>query len=40
MSDITLYPPIVDTCTPVFLQGDSCKIQFSYSPYMDSLSDE
>ena len=40
MSDITLYPPIVDTCTPVFLQGDSCKIWFSYSPYMDSLSDE
>lgn len=40
MSDITLYPPIVDTCTPVFLQGDSCKIWFSYSPYMDSLSDK
>ena len=40
MSDMTLYPPIVDTCTPVFLQGDSCKIWFSYSPYMDSLSDE
>ena len=40
MSDITLYPPIVDTCTPVFLQGDPCKIWFSYSPYMDSLSDE
>ena len=40
MSDITLYPPIVDTCTPVFLQGDSCKIWFSYSPYMDSLRDE
>ena len=40
MSDMTLYPPIVDTCTPVFLQGDSCKIWFSYSPYMDSLSDK
>ena len=40
MSVITLYPPIVDTCTPVFLQGDSCKIWFSYSPYMDSLSDK
>ena len=40
MSNITLYPPIVDTCTPVFLQGDPCKIWFSYSPYMDSLSDE
>ena len=40
MSNITLYPPIVDTCTPVFLQGDSCKIWFSYSPYMDSLSDK
>ena len=40
MSDITLYPPIVDTCTPVFLQGDSCKIWFSYSPYMNSLSDK
>ena len=40
MSVITLYPPIVDTCTPVFFQGDSCKIWFSYSPYMDSLSDK
>ena len=40
MNDITLYPPIVDTCTPVFLQGDPCKIWFSYSPYMDSLSDK
>ena len=40
MRVITLYPPIVDTCTPVFLQGDSCKIWFSYSPYMDSLSDK
>ena len=42
MADITLYPPIVDTCAPVFLKTSesTCKIWFSYSPYMSTLTDE
>ena len=42
MADITLYPPIVDTCAPVFLKTSesTCKIWFSYSPYMETLTDK
>lgn len=39
MASSALYPPIVDTYTPIFIEnglGTICKIWFSYSPYMST----
>ena len=37
-TNFTLYPPIVDTYMPAFLNTDTCKIYFSLSSY-NSLED-
>lgn len=37
MASSALYPPIIDTYTPIFIENGldtECKIWFSYSPYM------
>ena len=39
MASSALYPPIVDTYTPIFIENGldtECKIWFSYSPYMST----
>lgn len=39
MASSALYPPIIDTYTPIFIENGldtECKIWFSYSPYMST----